>query len=648
MKLGLIKTLVGASVLAMTAMSATIASADYTLNILHFNDFHARFESINKYDSNCSSGDEDEGKCFGSISRMKTLLDTRRAAIEAAGGNSMLVIAGDMFQGSLFYTTYKGKASARFLNRMGVDAFSLGNHEFDDGPEVLGEFIDGTKFPIISGNTVLSSSSSLSGKLPGYTIVEKGGEKIAVVGVVTTDTAEIAAPGDDILFDTSINYLSTIVPEILATGVNKIVVVSHVGLAEDIAIAKAVPGIDVIVGGHSNSFLSNISDREDGPYPMLVEGPDGGNVPIVSAYAYGKYLGELRVHFDDEGNVTTSAGEPHLIDASIEKDKAFKALLSLHGAPLEELKNTVVGSSTAAIEGNRDFCRAVECEMGNLIADAMLDRTSDQGVTIAIQNGGGIRASIDSGDVTMGEVLTVLPFQNTLATFNISGADIITALENGVSQVEDGAGRFPQVAGLRFSWTRDAEPGSRIKFAAVKENGQWAAIDRAKIYSVATNNYVRGGGDGYSIFSSKAQNAYDYGPGLENVVADYLIASNGYTPYLDGRIKEVVKPMMMEKAEEPMAEEAMKSEDATMAKDDSMKADAKKDDAMKADAMKADAMKADAMMAEGKHMIVKGDTLWNLAASKYGDANMWTKIEAANPDVKIKGLVIGSYINLPE
>ncbi len=179
----------------------------------------------------------------------------------------------------------------------------------------------------------------------------------------------------------------------------------------------------------------------------------------------------------------------------------------------------------------------MECPMGNLVADAMLDRVKDQGVTIAIQNGGGLRASIDEGEVTMGEVLTVLPFQNTLATFEGSGAMIINALENGVSQVEEGAGRFPQVAGLKYTWDPAAEPGSRIVEVMVAEGDGFVPIDAAKTYLVVTNNYMRNGGDGYRMFR-EGQNAYDFGPGLEVVVADYLAAQGPYEPYTDGRISQ--------------------------------------------------------------------------------------------------------------
>ena len=175
--------------------------------------------------------------------------------------------------------------------------------------------------------------------------------------------------------------------------------------------------------------------------------------------------------------------------------------------------------------------------MGNLVADAMLDRVKAQGVTIALQNGGGLRASIGAGAVSMGDVLAVLPFQNTLSTFNIPGSAIVSALENGVSQVEEGGGRFPQVAGLRFTWDPKVAPmQGRIKSVEVREGDGWVPIDPAKVYLVASNNFMRNGGDGYVSLRDEASNAYDYGPGMEMVLADYLAAHRDYAPGTDGRI----------------------------------------------------------------------------------------------------------------
>ena len=214
---------------------------------------------------------------------------------------------------------------------------------------------------------------------------------------------------------------------------------------------------------------------------------------------------------------------------------AHRARMVELAAPLEELRNKVVAASATAIDGERGSCRAMECGMGNLVADAMLDRVKEQGVQIAIQNGGGLRASIDAGDVTMGEVLTVLPFQNTLSTFETTGDVIIAALENGVSQIEDGAGRFPQVAGLKFTFDASAEPGSRISDVMVQEGDEYSPIQSRLNYLVVTNNYVRNGGDGYKMFRD-GKNAYDFGPDLADVTAEFLAKNAPYTPYLDGRI----------------------------------------------------------------------------------------------------------------
>lgn len=175
--------------------------------------------------------------------------------------------------------------------------------------------------------------------------------------------------------------------------------------------------------------------------------------------------------------------------------------------------------------------------MGNLVADAMLARVADQGVQVAIANSGGLRASIDAGEVTMGEVLTVLPFQNTLSTFEIGGADLLAALENGVSQVEEVAGRFPQVAGLKFTWDASVAPGEgRVQEVMVREGEDWVPLDSEKTYLAVTNNYVRNGGDGYAMFTGEDKNAYDFGPDLADVTAEYLAENAPYQPYTDGRI----------------------------------------------------------------------------------------------------------------
>ena len=512
---------------AVLAISAGAAAADYSLTILHTNDFHARFEPVSKYDSGCGAEDNADGKCFGGSARLVTAINEARARSD----NSILVDGGDQFQGTLFYTYYKGKLAAEMMNKMGYTAMTVGNHEFDDGPEVLRGFADALDFPILMSNADISGEALLRDVIQKSVVIEQGGEKIGLIGLTPQDTDELASPGPNVVFSDPFSAVQGEVNKLTAMGVNKIIVLSHSGYMVDKAVAANTTGVDVIVGGHSNTLLSNTNERAEGAYPTMV-----GDTAIVQAYAYGKFLGELNVTFDNTGKIVQAVGEPLNLDGTVSEDSATKDRIAQAAIPLEEIRTQVVAKSSAVIQGDSKVCRVAECEMGNLVADAMLDRVADQGAQIAIANSGGLRASIDAGDVTMGEVLTVLPFQNTLATFQISGQGVIDALENGVSQVEEVKGRFPQVAGLKFTWDPSVAPNEgRVVEVMVAEGGGFVPIDRAAIYMVVTNNYVRTGGDGYKMFR-EGLNAYDYGPGLEVVLAEYMAAQGSYAPYLDGRI----------------------------------------------------------------------------------------------------------------
>jgi 5'-nucleotidase / UDP-sugar diphosphatase len=528
------RLLAGSAVLAITAGAA---SADYTLHILHINDLHSRIEPISRSDSTCAADANAAGECFGGVARLYTRINELRDQIRAEGGNVIVLDAGDQFQGSLMYTTYKGAVEAEFMEMIGFDAMAVGNHEFDDGPEKLAEFIDAVSFPVVSGNLDLSQSNLLNGKVRNHVVLEVGGERIGIVSALATTTIETSSPGPNVIFQDEIDSLAADVQTLTEEGVTKIIALTHVGLPMDIAIAEAVPGLDAVVGGHSHTYLSASDPGRAGAYPTWISQADGTLVPVVQAYAYGKYLGHLQLTFDDAGTLIDAGGDTILLDASVEENPGIVARVAELAGPIEELKARVVAETTAPIEGDRTVCRAVECPMGNLVADAMLARVRDQGIQIAIQNGGGLRASIDAGEVTMGEVLSVLPFQNTLSTFQVTGEAVLAALENGVSQVADGAGRFPQVAGLTFTFDLSKEPGARVSDVMVMEDGAMVPLDPAKVYGVVSNNFMRKGGDGYSMFVN-ATNAYDFGPDLADVTAEYLAANSPYTPAVDGRITQ--------------------------------------------------------------------------------------------------------------
>ncbi|MEO3386388.1 bifunctional metallophosphatase/5'-nucleotidase [Mesorhizobium sp. CAU 1741] len=522
--------------LAHFSMRSAHAQGAFKLNILHINDMHSRVESISKYGSTCSAEDETAGECFGGFGRVATKIWERRKAIEDAGENVITLDAGDQFQGSLFYTTYRGKAEGEFMNKIGFDAMALGNHEFDNGPDVLADFVDFVEFPVICGNIEVADGEKLAGKVDEWVILDVGGEKVGILSVLTPDTATISSPGPNVTIGDDIEYLKEAVTRIRGEGVNKVLLLSHVGFPRDQEIAAQVDGISAIIGGHSHTLLSNTVEGAPA-YATLVENPSGKAVPIVQAEAYSKYLGDLALTFDAEGYVAEATGDTLLLDASITPDAEIEARIDELAGPIETMKSTEVAEIAGPIDGSRETCRAKECEMGNLVTDAILWKAADQGVTIAIQNGGGLRASIDEGMATVGDVLAVLPFQNTLATMKLSGADIVASLEAAVNDIENGAGKFPQVGGLRYTLDMSVAPDQgRVKDVEVMDGDQWTAIEMEKMYGVGTNNFMRQGGDGYALFASNGVDPYDYGPGMEEVVAEYLAEHAPYQPKLEDRI----------------------------------------------------------------------------------------------------------------
>ncbi|UXS42061.1 LysM peptidoglycan-binding domain-containing protein [Agrobacterium tumefaciens] len=640
------KKILGLGMLSVSAitLSAGAALADYELNILHINDFHSRIESINKFDSTCSAEEEGKNECFGGAARLLTAINQTRDALKAQGKNVLLLNAGDNFQGSLFYTTYKGTVEAEVLNAMKFDAMTVGNHEFDDSEDGLAGFLDKVQFPVVTANVVATAASKIGDRVKSSIVLEVGGQKIGIVGAVANDTAELATPGPNITIAEDVAKISEQVQKLKQDGVDKIIALTHVGYPRDLEFIAKIPDVDVVVGGHTHTLLSNTDQKAEGPYPTLVDNPGGYKVPVVQAGQYSKYLGDLKVDFDDSGVVKESKGDPILIDSSFKPDEATLKRIDELKAPIEALKSKVVGSSEGPIEGDRKVCRVKECSMGNLVADATLARVKDQGVTIAFANSGGLRSSIDAGDVSMGEVLTVLPFQNTVATFQLKGEDIRAALENGVSQIDDGAGRFMQVSGLKYSFDRSKPAGGRVVSVEVKEGDAFVPLDPAKTYIVAANNYVRTGGDGFKVFATKAINAYDFGPNLEEAVAAYITANSPYKPYTDGRISEVTPAGYV-----APAKPAAPAPAATAPAPAATPAPAPAAPAATAPAATAPATTtpAAAAAAASKYVVEKGDSLWKIAAEKYGDGALWSRIAKANTLKHPNHIEIGEELELP-
>ena len=516
-------------ILAPLALLVSVVGAQdaYELTIMHTNDVHGHHEPQRNGD--------------GGAARQATVVNQ----IRAEGGNNLLLDGGDRFTGTLFHVQHRGQDSVQIMNAIGYDAMALGNHEFDDGEEILAAFVTSLNFPALSANTDFSEEPLLAGLVKPSVTLEVGGDQIGIIGLVTPETDILSKPSDAIVFDSDlIGVTQNEVDKLTAEGVNKIILLTHIGYGADVAVAQGVSGVDVVVGGHTNTFLSNQYAGALGEYPTVLESLSGEPVLVVQASTKTLYLGRLDVEFDADGVVSDWDGDAILLSRYISPDPHLSDIIAGLAEPIAELRAVPVGETSVALTGTSPrLCRIEECLLGNVITDAVLE---DTGVDIVLQNGGGIRADIAEGAVSLGDVLNVLPFGNLISTFELTGADVLAALENGVGRVQvddsnnptvDGAsGRFLQVAGLRFTFDATQEPGSRIVSVEVMQDGDYVALDMEAVYSVASNDYMRGGGDGFSILETNAMNAYDAGRPLDQVVADYISANSPLSVELEGRI----------------------------------------------------------------------------------------------------------------
>ncbi|MFA5066285.1 MAG: 5'-nucleotidase C-terminal domain-containing protein [Dehalococcoidia bacterium] len=484
--------------------SPATQSAPVDITILHINDTHAHLEDV---------------------ARRATLV--KKVRDEVGTGKVLMFDSGDVFMGTPYFSLMKGQADLEFMNMLGYDAMTLGNHEFDNyekTPQYLNDFVAKAGFPIVCSNIDLSKVAELRGKTAPYLIIEKNGQKFGVIGLLTEDTSEIADPGKNISIGDHVDAARQSVALLQRKGVNKIIALTHIGWDYDTELAKQVSGIDLILGGHSHTlpdvYPTVIGDKE----PTLV----------VQAEAYGKYLGRLDLAFDEHGVIVKQSGSLMMIKDAPE-DPTYATMLAKYQGPIDQLQKTIVGKTLVDLDAERTHIRTEETNFGNIVADAMLSKATPVKARIAIVNGGSIRITIPAGDISMDQLQTAIPFNNDMVVFDLSGEDLVAALENGVSKVEDVEGRFPQVAGIRFTWIIGNEPGSRVSGVEVKAGGVYQPLDRSASYRIVTNRYMQEGGDGYSVFQKGTNVEY---PGFVDydVVREYIELNSPVNPAVEGRI----------------------------------------------------------------------------------------------------------------
>ncbi len=511
------------------------AQGAFTLTLVHTNDTHAHLEPVEL----TLSGQKVK---VGGVAQRIAFFDRLRAGRK----NLLFLDAGDVFQGTLYFNQYRGLADRYFMHRALYRVMALGNHEFDLGPGPLAEFLKGARFKVVAANVGVEREPKLKGLFAPYAIVVVGGEKVGVIGLTTPDTREIANPGPTVDFLDPYESAQKAVYELLQKGVNKIIVLSHLGYAEDLKLARRLVGAQVIVGGHSHTLLGSFPHKElapAGPYPTLVKNPEGKDVLVVQAWEWGKVVGLLEVTFNEKGELLAYKGEPVLMTPEVSPEDFFaKEALLAYAQPVMALMGQVIAEAKVDLVGERAIVRKRESNLGNLIADGMVWKTKNAGVQIALQNGGGIRASISKGPITVGKVYEVLPFGNTLVVMDLTGKEIKAALENGVSQWEQAAGRFLQVSGLRYAFDLARPAGDRVVRVEVKTEKGYQPLDLEATYRVVVNNFIAAGGDGFTVLKEAQGYRVDTGFSDAESFMDYLKELKAVEAGLEGRIEILNEP----------------------------------------------------------------------------------------------------------
>jgi 5'-nucleotidase / UDP-sugar diphosphatase len=519
------------------------------ITILHTNDHHSYLEG-QTYDLTIDhdasvEGAEDIRLDLGGFSRIASAISEYRDE------NTLVLNSGEL-NGTLYFSLYKGEVDVKVFNYLDLDAYQLGNHEFDEGEARLAELIEMANFPFISGNVHPTVASPLYGSsIEPYVIKEIDGEEIAILGVLKVEkTRESSLVTDAVEFTDEIQSVKTHVADLTAQGVNKIILLSHLGYDFDQVLAAQTTGIDVIIGGDTHNALDSSGElaglgvNVTGEYPTTITNADGEPVYIVQAWEYAKGLGRLNVSFDAEGEVTEIDGHLELlvgqpyqvknesgswIDADEQKiadisnaisnlksireidgDIMVNNIIQPYKESLEEYQTVQLGTVTQTMPFTRipgDFILGEQpggSYAAQVVADAFLAYLPK--ADVAIQNAGGVRAEITSGPFTVADAYTILPFSNTVVTIDMTGAEIIKVLNEGLSYAQGitgSTGSFPYSSHLRYDVFLGAAEQQGIMNVEVKDRvtNEWSDIDVNATYTVATNSFTAQGKDGYLTFA---------------------------------------------------------------------------------------------------------------------------------------------------
>lgn len=494
-------------------------SGELQFTILHTNDLHAHDEPF-----------FERGRSVGGIPRIAHII----RSIRAKDPNVLVIDAGDIFQGTSFFKFYHGEVEVEMLNRAGYDLYTIGNHEFDEGPDNLAKHLKNAKFTVLNANLDTSAKPELASIIKPSIVRTICGQRVGFVGAIVPTLTEVSLRTDGVKIKSAgeewMKPINDEVAKLKSEGVDKIILVTHTGLELDRELAKN-PDVDVIVGGHSHTRLNKA---------VVVPHEDGTNAIIVQTGSYGRALGKLDLAFDPQGRVDLKNTHYELIDVNQKtpQESDITAYLNEKAQPFAHLRNQIDGIADGDFD-NAFRRYPYDSPLGNLITDALADAGKDKGATIAMQNRGGIRARIDRGIVTQEKVEEVLPFENHLVIATIPGDQLLKALENSVSGML--GARFLDVHGVKFGYNTDRPSGDRIVWAQAEDTtGKWGKVEPSKQYRIAINDYSFHGGEGYDF--SKATDIVDTNQRLSYFLQQYLLKQKHVKPRIEHRIVPLAQP----------------------------------------------------------------------------------------------------------
>lgn len=453
----------------------------------------------------------------GGLARVMTL----KKQTQKENPNTLLLLAGDTISPSVESITYKGAQMIEAWNAIGLDYATFGNHEFDFGPDVLKQRMQESKFGWIAANVIDTKTGKPFGGAEPFVIREFGGVKIGIFGLVLPETKTTSRPGADVEFREPCDTAKKMVAEIHDRGAKVVVALTHLSMREDKEVARCAD-VDVIIGGHEHSLLES----------------HAGSAPIFKMTSDAREVGRIVL------NISKSTGELESIDWKViavnkDTDEApeFSAVYKKYSTLLTELAKKV-GRTSVKLDARSAENRTRETNVGNFITDAFRKTMASD---VALLNGGSIRADelFPAGELTVRDVLSILPFKNKIVKIEITGDTLRETLEHGVSRSAEDAepGAFPQVSGIQFSFDASRPPGSRIVDLAV--NGR--PLDPAKKYTLAATTFVAlDGGDGYAMLKGATVIIPPERAPLDSEVLQRAISSaRTIAPKVEGRIKRL-------------------------------------------------------------------------------------------------------------